>query len=175
MTTLKIKWAACLLFFVSFSFAQEQTLSFNLAKGATYLHSSHATSKIVQQLSGTTKLEIEGKTAFTVVDIIDTVYEMDVVYKELSMRQTGPNGAVVEISSKQESRNVMSILLKGFIGEPFRVSMSKYGRILAVKNLDAIIDKNLSAINGITDAQKAMIKTQMLSSFGEKSFKGSLK
>jgi len=123
------------------SYAQKQVLGFNLSVGDTYYHIMETKSQIHETFNGqdmTIDIDVSGKVSFKVLQKTDSVYNMDVSYDQLAMTMNLPTGSASYSTEKTDAQDVMSKVLRAFKGKFFRLSMTRVGKILEVKNLDTI-------------------------------------
>ncbi|MEJ5994247.1 DUF6263 family protein [Pedobacter sp. Du54] len=165
-----------ILIYSSYCQAQKETIELNLIKGETYRQNMVADMSIGQSAGGqeiTIKMQISGKTAYKVLNIIDTVYDIEVRYESLAMKMDMPGGGMTIDSEKENTDDVISKVLAGMKKHPFQIKISKSGKVIEVKNIEYLF----SAFNEFPDlpaAQKEQIKKQLSDSYGEKSFKNNL-
>lgn len=156
------------------TFAQKMSLTLNLKQDSTYSLTTNANMTIIQTMNGSQNVigtTISGKMTHKVIAIRDTVYEMEVQYKSLAMHMDVGGKAVDFNSATGGAGDVISTLLKGLLGTPFTMVISKTGHVVEVKNMEKLYDGMFNNIPNITEAQKAQFKAQMEQSFGEKSIK----
>jgi hypothetical protein len=156
--------------------AQKQTLILQLTKGQTYMQKTVATSSVNQTISGqeiNIKMTITGATAYKVIEIVDTVYDMEVRYEQLALKMALPTGTMEFSSEKNDESDIFSSMLKGMKDVAFQVKMTRTGKILEVKNIDAMFSSMLEKFPQLSEAQKQQFQGQLSQSFGENSFKGS--
>jgi hypothetical protein len=159
------------------AFAQKVKPALNLAKGETYYTVTVSNSTISQTFNGQDvnyTIGMSGKTAFKVIDIVDTVYNMEVSYKSIGMKMQTPQATMDFNSDAKDPQDLPSKLLAALRDKPFLVSISKNGRVLSVKNIDKIMTSVFDGITSVDSTQKAQVKTQFTQSFGEAAFKGNL-
>ena len=163
-----------LVVMVNISYAQKQVLGFNLSVGDTYYHVMQTKSQINETFNGqdiTIDIDVSGKVSFKVLQKNDTVYNMNVSYEQLIMTMNLPTGKST-YSTESDAQDVMSKVLRAFKGKFFIMTMTRFGRILEIKNLDTIFGSIVNAISEVPDQQKVQVKAQLQQSFGEKAFKG---
>jgi hypothetical protein len=157
--------------------AQKVKPVLNLVKGNTYYTVSTITSSVEQSYNGqdvNIAVDMSAKTAFNVTDVKDTIYTMQVSYASIAMKIVSPNGTVEMNSDKKDNTDLSSSFLSAMINKPFSVTITKSGRVLEVKNIEAIINSIFTSMPQIDETQKAQLKGQFMQSFGESAFKGNL-
>jgi Family of unknown function (DUF6263) len=162
---------------VSNSIAQKVKPQLNLKKGNTYYMISSAGSAIVQTLNSeenTLNLVFTLKMAFKVIDIKDTIYNMEVSYQAIDMKiQTG--GKSIEMNSlKPDSLDIPSSFMAAMMNQPFNIALTKKGKIQSVDNIEKIINGVFEKFPKIDQEKREQLKKQFLQSFGADAFKGSL-
>ena len=161
----------------SSSIAQKVKPQLNLKKGNTYYMISSASSAIVQTLNSeenSLTLVFTLKMAFKVIDIKDTVYNMEVSYQSIDMKiQTG--GKSIEMNSlKPDSLDIPSSFAAAMMNQTFNISLTKKGKIQSVDNIEKIINGVFEKFPKIDQEKRDQLKKQFQQSFGADAFKGSL-
>lgn len=159
------------------SFAQRLNLSLNLTEGSTYSHRSSASVLINQSVNGQPidiKVKVDGAMDFTVAEKLDSVYSLLALYTSLTLTMDLPNMSMEFSSEKQDSSDVMSAVLGAMVGQPFRVRMTRQGRITEVKDIEMMFSNAFDQFPQLTDTQREQILGQLSQSFGESAFKGNL-
>lgn len=167
---------ACLLLFCDYVFAQKETISLNLKKGSTYYHNIEAVSSLIQNFNGTNvnlKTAVNTKVAYLIKAAHDTVYDMDVRYETISMSIELPGNKLSFDASSPDSINPFTKVLRSILYKPFSMTMSRSGKIIAVKNLDDMFTSMFNESTQLDEAQKQQLKARLMESFGEKALKGS--
>jgi hypothetical protein len=172
----KITTLILILIYSSYCQAQKETITLNLIKGETYRQNMLAEMSIEQSAGGqevTIKMQISGKTAYKVLNVIDTIYDIEVRYEGLAMKMDMPGGGMTMDSEKENTDDVVSKLLAVMKKHPFQIKISKSGKVMEVKNVENLFN----AFNDFPElpaVQKEQIKKQLSESYGEKSFKNNL-
>ncbi|AMR31790.1 hypothetical protein A0256_10345 [Mucilaginibacter sp. PAMC 26640] len=108
-----------------------------------------------------------------VISIKDTVYEMELAYRKVGMKmQIGDK--TMDFNSDGAKEDLFSKLMMGMMNKPFLMTMSKTGRVLAIKHIDTLYSTMFNTLPTLSDAQKTQFKAQMQKAFGEKSIKGKI-
>lgn len=157
--------------------AQKVKPALNLVKGNTYYTVSTVTSSVVQSYNGqdvTIAVDMNVKTAYKVIDVKDTIYNMQVSYASIAMKIASPNGTVEMNSDKKDNNDVSSNFLAAMTNKPFAVTITKSGHVLEVKNIENIINSIFTSLPQVDETQKAQLKAQFMQSFGESAFKGNV-
>jgi hypothetical protein len=158
------------------SYAQKAKLELKLEKDSTYYLTMNAKMDIDQFIQGThqiVKTTITGKMAHKVISIQDTVYNMDVAYKSLSMNME-IGGKTMGFDSEGDTTNIFSKAMKNLIGRTFTIVLSKRGQIIDVKNTEHLFENMFNGFPQLDEQKKAQILGQLQQSFGGKTIKGNL-
>lgn len=156
--------------------AQKEQIELNLIKGETYMQNMIANMSIEQNAGGqevAIKMQISGKTTYKVLNVIDSIYDIEVKYESLAMKMDMPGGGMTMDSEKENPENVFSKVLTAMKKYPFQIKISKSGKVIEVKNIENLF----SVFNDFPElptAQKEQLKKQLSESYGEKSFKNNL-
>lgn len=84
-----------------------------------------------------------------------------------------PTGAITIDSEKENSDDVFSKVLAAMKKNPFGISISKNGKIIAIKNIENLFN-TFNEFPQLAQAQKEQLKKQLSESYGEKAFKSNL-
>jgi hypothetical protein len=162
---------------VNFCLAQKVKPALNLTKGNTYYLLNNATSTIIQTYNGqqnTINLGLTAKVAFKVLDVMDTVYNMEVTYQALDMKiQMAGNSQEID-SKKKDTSDVPSAMIAGMMNQPFNVLLTKSGKIKSISNIDKLISNIFDKFPQIDSVKKRQFKDQFMQSFGPDAFKSSI-
>jgi hypothetical protein len=157
--------------------AQEEKLGLNLSKGEIYYHnliSNASITQIVNMRQINMNTTINGKMAFKVIDVQNSIFDMEVRYESLSMKMSLPNGTFEFSSDKNDEGDIFSSVLGAMKNKPFLVKMTKAGKVTEVKNIEALFSNAFVKLPQLTEAQKQQVLTQVAQAYGEKAFKGNL-
>jgi len=157
--------------------AQKERLELNLTKGEIYTQKLSSNMSIIQTINGqqaNTNVSINGLTTYKVIDIQNSIYELEVRYESLTMKMSLPNGVMEFSSEKNDVNDIFSTLLGVLKNKPFLVRMTKTGKINEVKNIQNLFTDMFEKFPKLTDMQKQQIQSQLMQAYGEKAFKGNL-
>ncbi|RYE58869.1 MAG: hypothetical protein EOP48_02495 [Sphingobacteriales bacterium] len=164
-------------FFCGACYAQHK-IELNLTKGQVYEQKMSLVMAIKQTINNTDiviNMTINGTTAFTVTDVKDGVYDIDVAYKSLGIKTEMPGIRTISFDSEKEDNNdTVSTSLRMMKDKPFHMKMNKQGKLLAVSNVAHLYSSIFDKFPNLSPAQKQKIQGQLESSFGEKAFKNNL-
>jgi len=162
-------------------FAQKQKLGFNLVVGQTYyLTIKSATTDALQNVNRP-KVKINfnssGRIAFKVIDCKDSIYNLSASFQQLSGVTNLPIGPFGDINSfdsdnKNKSDTFSNVVME-IIDKPFLVRMTTLGKIVEVKNMDAVFKQALARFP-LTMEQRIIFKGELNRAFGEDIFKNDL-
>ena len=153
----------------------KEKLQLNLSKGETYYQKIVSDMSLSQTINGQEmkiNMVITGATSYKVLDIQDTIYDMQVQYENLSMKMTLPNGTMEFSTEKNDESDIFSTILKVLKNKSFYIKLTKTGKINEVKNIDSLFLGIFEKFPEIPEEQKMQIQNQLLQAYGEKSFKG---
>jgi hypothetical protein len=156
------------------AYAQKSTLRLNLQKDSTYYINCNIKVGIDQYIKGThhtAQATIKGTTAHKILSINDSLYNMEVTYKSMSI--TFDTGDHEEFSSENDTSNVFSRLFRLVLNKPFSMVMSKMGEIIEVKGFDKIFTDQIESLK-LSEQQKKQMVSQMEQSFGDSDLKNNL-
>ena len=167
-----------LLLFLIFSLnIFSEKLELNLTKGSTYLQRISASSVISQNIGGQAfdmTMGITGLTAFEIKSVENSVYQMDVYYKELGISVDFFGSSMEFNSLKDDINDMTSKILKNMTNQKFSLKMNKSGKVLEIKGVDNLYSNLFAGVEGISQEEKDQITDQMKNSFGEESFKSNI-
>ena len=179
MIFLKMKKTLSLLLLTGISiacYAQKVQLQLNLKQDSTYYLNSSSTMNVTETIQGQQQaisIIISGKVAHKVTAIKDTVYEMAVQYESIAMHMDmSKAGVVVDVNTDEGKQDLMSKVMSGMLHKPIKLTLSRTGKVIAIKNIDTLYSGMFANFSEVPEAQKAQIKAQVEKSFGEKAFKG---
>lgn len=157
--------------------AKKYDLGLNLEVGETYKQVSEAEATVIQNYNGQEVkivIEIQGSMAFLVKSEDEKSYMMDVKYESMSMNMEMPNGKTSFSSDKKDENDILSMVLGAMINKTFEIKMTKKGKITEVNNIENVFNSAFDNFPDLSEAQVTQIKEQLMKSYGENSFKGSI-
>lgn len=159
------------------SVAQTVTVQLNLEKGATYSQQSSSNVTVNQNYAGQEidiQMKVVGRMTFKVMAVTASGYDLEVMYERISMLMEMPTGPMEFSSDKADSVDVMSSILAAMMHKPFGITMTRQGKVTAVRDISTLFDTAFEKYPDISEEQKQQIITQLGQSFGEQGFKGNL-
>lgn len=164
-------------FFCSACYAQNK-IELNLLKGKVYQQKMSAAMAIKQNINGAEMLinmDVSGTTAFTVTDVKEGVYDIDVAYKSLAMKSDIPGGQSMSFDSeKKDEKDTLSTSLALMKDKPFHMKMNRQGKILAISDVSHLYANVFEKFPNLTPSARQKLQAQMEQSFGEKAFKNNM-
>ena len=157
--------------------AQKHRLALKLEKGSIYTQKMTSNTAMNQTIEGQqldTKIQITGMMAYTVTDIQNEMYEMEVSYKNLGLSMSLPSGTQQWNSDNKDESDIMSTILGSMIDQPFSIKLTTSGRVIEVYNIEALFGHLFDKFPQLTQAQQEQLKAQLMKSYGEKAIKGNL-
>lgn len=157
-------------------FAQKQSLVLNLKLDSTYYMSTNANLIVTEQIPGQTMVMttvISCRVAHKVTAIRDSVYVLEVAYKNFNVHMDLPGGKSIDIRTDDANSNqLVNKIMRTMLDKPFIVTINNKGKVLDIKNSQNLYSGMLSGLPDSVSAQKKeQFRAQMEQSLGEKSFK----
>jgi len=164
-------------FLCSACYAQNK-IELNLSKGKVYLQKMSVVMALKQTVNKTEMLinmDISGTTAFTVTDVKEGVYDIDVAYKSLAVKSVIPGGQTISFDSeKKDDKDTISTSFGLMKDKPFHMKMNKQGKILAISDVTHIYKSIFEKFPNLTPEARQKLMAQIEQSFGEKAFKNNM-
>lgn len=157
--------------------SQSIKLSLNLTKGNTYYMGGTSASSIIQTINGQENeigVRLIYRIAFKVINIIDTIYTMEVRYQTMDMKITVGTKIIEMDSKRNDPHDVPSSVVSAMMNKPFTVLLSKSGKIQSISNVEKMVSGVMDDFPQINGAKKEQLKNQFLQTFGGNAFKGNL-
>lgn len=160
-----------------FSAMAQTTLNFNLVQGKEYRQNSDMKMIMTQDFAGQTMeitMNVKGKMVYLVKAVTPAGYDLDVRYESMSMEIAMPQATMKFSSENPGETDVLSKVLAAMVNKPFQTQISKTGKVVSIKNVEALFTGAFEKIANLSDAQKEQIKSQLNQSYGEKAFASNL-
>jgi hypothetical protein len=119
------------------------------------------------------KMGIFGKMNYKVINVIDTIYDIEVKYASLGMKMDMSGNSIAFSSDSADPNDMFSKVMKAMTDKAFMLKMNKKWKILEVKNTENLYNA-LNEFAGLSAEQKQQLKDQLAESYGENAFKGNL-
>lgn len=165
------------LFTFSIINAQKADLSLKLKKHKEYIQHLTSKSDIFQNYNGmemNMEMLIESDISYTVTDIVDENYNMSVMYKSMSMTMNTPMGASEFSSENEDEGDIVSSILKEMVNKPFTIVMSKSGKVIDVKDMEAMYGSLFDKLSSMPAQQQQQMESQIKQAYGKDAFKGNI-
>lgn len=153
----------------------KKVLQLNLKKGETYYQTTNTDMTIIQKFN---QQQIKVSTgifaiaAFKVIDANNTVYNLEVTYKKMSISLNLPNGTI-EFSSYKNSNADIYNFMNALIDKPFYIKLTKKGKIIEVNGIDSLINSLTDILKNLDENKKEQVLKNIRNSFGEDAIKAS--
>jgi len=157
--------------------AQTTDLSLKLKKGEAYKQISTTKTMVGQEIQGQkidVELELTGDMTFTVKEVSEQAYQMNVNFDHLSMAMQMPQMAINASSDNEDPNDILSSVFASVINNPFELTMQKTGKVTEVKNVEALWESTVDQFSQLSEPQKAQIKAQVIESYGANALKGNI-
>jgi hypothetical protein len=156
----------------------QNKIELNLTKGQVYnqkMSMEMGIKQKVDKIDVVINMTINVSTAFTVTDIKDGIYAIDVAYKSLSMKTDIPGAKSMSFDSeKADEKDVLSTSLGLMKDKAFQMKMNRQGKVLEVSNVSRLYTPIFEKFPDMPAAQKQQLQAQIEQSFGEKTFKNNM-
>lgn len=160
------------VFVTAVSIAQT-SLNLNLTQGKEYRQNSELKMTMTQSFGGQTMnivATVKGVMKYNVKGVTPTVYDIDVLYENMSMEMQMPQATMKFSSENPSEEDMFSQVLSSMTNKPFQVQLSKTGKVISIKNIGSLFATAFDKFPNITEEQKAQVKGQLEQSYGEKAF-----
>ncbi|MES2279153.1 MAG: DUF6263 family protein [Bacteroidota bacterium] len=154
--------------------AQYVKLALNLVKGATYYNLTTATASVMQTVNGKTttiNTTITCRIAFTVTNVRDSLYDMEMRYQSLTLKMQLPTGTTQYSSDNVDPADPVSVAFAAFKNQTIALVLTKTGNLQALASMGLIFDRIVGKLTQSPPDQRAQIKSLMEQSFGERAFR----
>jgi len=159
--------------------AQKYKLELNLKMGAVYTQNITSKTVMEQTSNGKTQntdISSTGKITYKVVGVKDSIYDLETRYESLSIKvKVNSDNSYLAISSeKKDKADMLSTALSGITNKPFKIMMSKSGKVVDMQNIESFFSAIFNDLNLDKDFKNQQIMDQLDKSFGNKTLKANL-
>jgi len=159
--------------------AQKYKLELNLKMGAVYTQNITSKAVMEQTSNGKTQnsdISTTGKITYKVVGVKDSIYDLETRYESLSIKvKVNSDNSYLAISSeKKDKADMLSTALSGITNKPFKIMMSKSGKVVDMQNIESFFSTIFNDLNLDKDFKNQQIMDQLDKSFGNKTLKANL-
>ena len=175
-----MKNAIIFVFFLLLSTAafSQTNLEYNLKEGQVYKVRQEAQQVILQEMDGAKHElinQISGLLEFQVTKERDTIFEIDLFFRDLNMVMTSSiQGELMNVKASEVDENdIQSKIFNSLLNVPVHMILSKNGDILEVTGGDSLVAK-MSGASGISDEFTLnMMKKSLEGEFGSEALSNS--
>jgi len=156
---------------------QKTDLALKLELGKEYKQVTSSKATIIQDINGqkiNMVMTINGTLTFLVKINNENGYDMDARFEKLSMSMQLPQGTMEFNSEKNDVNDIFSTILGAMKNKSFGVIMSKAGKILEVRNVEALWETVINQFNQLNEMQKEQLKAQIMKAYGKDALKGNI-
>ena len=155
-------------------YGQKVRLQLNLKQDSTYYMNDNANMTVVEDMPGqqlVMTIVMSGKASHKVVAIMDTVYQLAVAYENIGMLVEVNGQRLINVNTDLKGQDIMSKAMTSMLHKPITVLISKKGKVLEIRNSDAIYSHMFDEFPQLAAEKKEQLKAQMQKSFGDKALK----
>lgn len=179
MSTRKMTLSFAFVMFTSVFFAQT-TLSYKLNEGDVFTVRQEAQQVITQELEGASheiENNITGILEFKVTKALKETYEIDMVFKDISLNMTSSiQGVLMDVKAKEvEEGDMQAKIFNSLLDIPVQMVLAKNGDILEVTGGDSLVHKMTDASGMTDDFQRNLMKKSLEKEFGSEALSNSYK
>lgn len=153
---------------------EKEKIRLNLIVGEVYTQNSMTNISLTQIIDGKKRkinTSIGANLTYKVIDKKDSVYEMEVNYKKLSMLTENSHGRIEYSSDKNDTNDIISTILGTMKNKPFYIKMTDTGKIIDFKNTDTLYTHLFDQLAQLNEAQRKQVKVQFMQAYGAKTLK----
>jgi len=147
-------------------------LSYNLKVGSSYVQSTKTSFNMGMNVLGQTiniGTAVNSRMTYTVKAVKDTCYEIDVRYDSVGVSMSGATGNQNLNSGISSATDKVSDMLNQFVNKTFQLTLSKKGKVVDVRNYEALFSAMDAAGQTGQDAN-AQLGTQLKQNFSKEAF-----
>jgi len=159
--------------------AQKYKLELNLKMGAVYTQNVFSKTTMTQTSNGKTQntdMSSTGKIIYKVVGVEDSIFDLETRYESLSINfKVNSENSFLTISSENKDKDdVLSRALNKITNKPFKLKLSKKGKVVDMQNIESFFSTMLDELNLEKDFKNQQIMDQINKSFGNNTLKTNL-
>jgi len=160
-----------ILLLICFTVAGQNTLGYRLESGNTFRIEQHALQDITQELETGTQVitnDIKSIMEFTITGKEDTLYLIDVEFKDLKMFMSSDlYGELMNVDTSIPKENdIQSKIFQSLIGQKVSFKMTERGKIHEVNGGDQLIENMVDAAGFEDDFTRDMLSASLRKDFG---------
>ncbi|MBT8235903.1 MAG: hypothetical protein KJO04_06900 [Bacteroidia bacterium] len=159
------------LLLISFAVAGQNSLGYKLESGNSFTIEQHALQDITQELDTGTQVitnDIKSIMEFTITGKEDTLYLIDVEFKDLKMLMSSDlYGELMNVDTSIPKENdIQSKIFQSLIGQKVTIKMTSTGKIHEVNGGDQLIENMVNAAGFEDDFTRDMLSASLSKDFG---------
>ncbi len=151
-------------------------LTYNLKVGSSYAQSMKTTMNMGMNVMGQTMnigTEISSRLIYTVKALKDTCYEIEARYDSVGVSMSGVTGNQSISSAQASAEGQVSDAFKSFVNKTFQITLSKKGKVVDIRNYEALLSAMDAFAQSGQDAN-AQMGTQLKQSFSKEAFQSNM-
>ncbi|MDH3697858.1 MAG: DUF6263 family protein [Flavobacteriaceae bacterium] len=159
------------LLLASFTLAGQNALGYKLESGNSFTIRQHALQDITQEMESGTQVitnDIKSIMEFTITGMEDSLYLMDVEFKDLKMlMRSDLYGELMNVDTSIPKENdLQSKIFQSLIGQKVSIKMTPRGKIYEVNGGDKLIENMVNAAGFEDDFTRDMLSASLSKDFG---------
>ena len=168
------------LLLVSSTLVGQTKLEYKLKKEDVFTVDQNATQIITQELDGATHVltnQINGILEFTVLNEVNTIYEVCMVFKDINLKITSSiQGEIMNIKAKEvKEGDLQTKIFNALLNTPVTMFFAKNGNIIKAQGGDSLVTKMANAAGIEDDFSMISMKKSLEKEFGSKALSDSYK
>lgn len=157
--------------------AQKIQPTLNLSTGHTYYITCNDSLSVIRINAGVqnnVSICSSYQIAFDITGNTDTIYHAIAHYQKLGLKINLMDTTIDMSSIMSNKTDTPSVLIRAMMNKPFRVTLTKSGRIMSVRDIGKIADSALLIFPTMDSAKRNAIKSRFMQYFGEDAIKSGL-
>ncbi len=160
-----------ILLLICFTVTGQNTLGYRLESGSSFKIEQHALQDITQELETGTQVitnDIKSIMEFTITGKEDTLYLIDVEFKDLKMFMSSDlYGELMNVDTSIPKENdIQSKIFQSLIGQKVTIKMTATGKIHEVNGGDQLIENMVNAAGFEDDFTRDLLSASLSKDFG---------
>lgn len=153
------------------------TITFQPKLGSEHTQTQTTTAQMGVEMAGQAMnidMEVSHRLRFKVASVTDSLIDLETRYDSMAVKLDMPNFSQVRTTGLNNPEDLMTSMMQAMKDKPFNIILTKTGRILAIKNLEAIMAAVDKLAEQADPQQGQMFKQQIQGQFGEEAIKEGL-
>ncbi|GAB5399881.1 MAG: hypothetical protein Aureis2KO_14660 [Aureisphaera sp.] len=161
-----------LLFFAGNSLYAQKSLQYDFEVGDEFKIEQTARQEMTQEIQGMTNItinNISGAFHFKVIEASEDKFVLETTYLSLVLKsESDMIGVLMDINTERDKdkEDLEAQIFQGLLNVPFEIHMQKTGKIISLKNTEALIDGMISKSSMEDGIAKDTMKKSLDSEFG---------